>query len=538
VAQAKRSRDSKKQMGQFMTPVCLAEKIVNEIDLTEDSIVLEPSFGDGSFIIAIIDKLLICGSGSHEDRLKRIFKKQLYGTELDTELYQQCVDKLVARFGDVAKDNNLVNADFFIQDYEKQFFDFIIGNPPFGGTFNKEIEDKLDKIYGQWNGYNLKKETYSFFIARSLELLKDDGTLSFISSNTFLTISTMNGLRRRLVSEARCSVVNLAYFSQETTYDMVLLNAVKGQSCDCILYNNQKILLADILLTDNFSWGVNKDLIKYFRGDKIGKYVVCTSGMTVGKNEYFLRKLNPDGSFLEPYEFFYFNDKITVEKEMSKVRLGKMSAIKKEKIRAMEKDGATVENVKCIKRSVPLEMNFPNDDYRYYNKANSGVIWAKPNYIIYWKDDGKAVYTYKKNGNWYLHGVGGKKYFGKGGLTWQLISSKIKMKILDKGFILDSGAPCAFLRDGVAENELLFILGWTLTNTATTILKTTINHTRNIQSKDIERLPYPWWIGKERKNKIIEYVSMLVASAKKNKESFSFTDKEIICLDKMYEMDC
>ena len=31
------------------------------------------------------------------------------------------------------------------------------------------------------------------------------------------------------------------------------------------------------------------------------------------------------------------------------------------------------------------------------------------------------------------------------------------------------------------------------------ILKDVINHTRNIQGKGIERLPYPWWVSDSRK---------------------------------------
>jgi hypothetical protein len=135
--------------------------------------------------------------------------------------------------------------------------------------------------------------------------------------------------------------------------------------------------------------------------------------------------------------------------------------------------------------------------------------------VIYWKDDGDAVMTYKKTGNWYLNGVGGGKHFKREGLTWQLISSRINMKYLPPGYILDSGAPCAFLRSGIPKEELWFILGWTLTETATKILKTVINHTKNIQSKDIERLPYPWWVSQSAKKRIISLVRSCVKNAQK-----------------------
>ena len=42
---------------------------------------------------------------------------------------------------------------------------------------------------------------------------------------------------------------------------------------------------------------------------------------------------------------------------------------------------------------------------------------------------------------------------------------------------------------------------------ATNILKKTINHTKNIQSKDIEKLPYPIWVSDDVKKEVAEELS-------------------------------
>jgi hypothetical protein len=81
---------------------------------------------------------------------------------------------------------------------------------------------------------------------------------------------------------------------------------------------------------------------------------------------------------------------------------------------------------------------------------------------------------------------------------------------LPEGYILDSGAPLAILRENVSKDELWFILGWLNTDAATEIMKTVINHTKNIQSKDMERLPYPSWTSAKDKVKIIGIVKQLV----------------------------
>jgi len=534
MADTKRFRNKKKQLGQFMTPHQLAEKIVAELALTETSRVLEPSFGEGAFLFAVIEKLLTLGKGTRQEKLERIFTSQLYGIEIDEQLYTQTVSHIRNQYGNVDTSNLKCN-DFFREHLDKAQFDFIIGNPPFGGTFDREIEDDIDRLYGTWNGSNLKKETYSFFIAKSLDLLKRNGILCFISSDTFLTINTMVGLRKRLADQTTPVVTHLESFSEETQYGMVVLTAAKTGCADVVTVGGTSMPIEKIMLTDNFSWKLDDEFCKYFEGEKLSDYIVCSSGMTVGKNEYFIRKLLPDGSFSEPYEFVFFDDPITLEKEIAKARLGKISPRQKEKILLQERNGETKRNIRVVQRVVPLTLHFPHPDYKLYNKSNGNIVYAPPSHIVYWKDDGDAVMTFRMNGNWYLHGVGGQKFFGREGLTWQLISTKLNMKYLPEGYILDSGAPCAFLREGIEPDELFFIFAWTLTPLATKILKQVINHTLNIQGKDVERLPYPWWVNAETKRQIVVKIKNMLAKAQHG-HKFRSESKEIVELETLFAM--
>jgi hypothetical protein len=169
--------------------------------------------------------------------------------------------------------------------------------------------------------------------------------------------------------------------------------------------------------------------------------------------------------------------------------------------------------VRAEERAAPLTITLPHPDYRPYNKGLNAIVYAPTPSVIYWKDEGDAVLTFKRNGNWYLHGVGGQKFFGREGLTWQLISSTLRMRYLPAGHILDSGAPCAFLRPGVTREELYFILAWCLSPLCNRILKEVINHTRNIQGKDVERLPYPAWVDADRKAHVVREMKRILAEA-------------------------
>lgn len=516
-----------------MTPPTLVEKVVGRVSLSARDAILEPSFGEGAFLLTLIPKLMTLSPGTVMERYNHVMREQIVGVEMDETLYNVAIGKIEDEWGPLPEGHRLLREDFFVADLNSQQFDLVIGNPPYGGTFNPSIEDDLDKRYGSWRGYKIKKETYSFFIARSMDLLKPDGRLAFVTSDTFLTLKTMEGLRRRLLEQSNVVIQSVDRFSDETEQPTVILLANRtpepltasnaptsdADLTDSLIVNGKGLSLEDVEATGHFSWGINPELAKYFRGKKLADYVVATSGMTIGNNSMFVRQVKHSerrGSHIvEPYRFEYYEDRITLEDERSRARLGKLSAAKEQSIAEQEKRGVSRRNVRAIPLKRPKTVVLPDKSYLPYNKSDSTPLYAPPKWMIYWENDGDAVYTFKKNGNWYLHGVGGKPYFKREGLTWSLVSNRLRMRYLPSGWILDSGSPCCFLKDGVDKSEIWFILGWAQTDLATRILKTAINHTRNIQGKDVEKLPYPWWVTPERKLSAVKIVRELVEDLRK-----------------------
>jgi hypothetical protein len=171
-------------------------------------------------------------------------------------------------------------------------FDLIVGNPPFGGTFDVEIEDELDKKFGRYAGSKVKKETYSFFVAKSLNELVPHGTLRFICSDTFLTIKTMKGLRHKLIDYGECTVERLDSFSDETNHPMVVLDLRRGEAASRARIFGTDISRESMEATGNFSWAISTELLGYFDGPTLGELLVCTGGMTIGKNELFVRDVD------------------------------------------------------------------------------------------------------------------------------------------------------------------------------------------------------------------------------------------------------
>ncbi len=531
MSQTKTKRISKRQLGQFMTPPGLAASLVQQLSFTPTDTVLEPSMGNGSFILPLIETFLDFYQGTLEQRLALVLTRNIYAVEYDPALYKECLDAIKQKWGNLPNRHNLVCGDFFRHWFcdnryvtprvvresslslfdVHQHFDFVVGNPPFGGTIDPALQDQLDRQFGLRGGEKIKKETYSFFIVKCLDLLKPQGRLCFICSNTFLTINTMRGLRLHIMSEGTPSVTSLHWFSEETKHPMVVLDVIKAPS-SVLIVNGEKIAYEMIRKTGNLSWQVTQDLARYFDGPKIGDYLVATSGMTTGANDLFVRPIQND-KIVEPYRFEFFEDKITLEREQERARLGAISPRKQQDILRHEEAGLTRRNVRIVPLAEPVEVTLPHPDYRFYNKAAKGLVYTPPSHVIYWKDNGDAVLTFKKNGNWYLHGVSGMSYFGRSGFTWPLIAQSLNARFLPEGYILDSGAPCAFLRLNVSEDELYFILGWTFSPLCQRLLKEVVNHTKNIQGKDLERLPYPFWVESSHKTDIVRRVRSLVAEA-------------------------
>ncbi len=488
---AKRARPARRQLGQVMTPRELAARLVSELPLARDARVLEPSFGEGSFLLPLIERL--AGLVGYEHALR----EHVWGVELDPVLYSRAVASIEARWGPLPDGHNLTCADYFRVEPERPF-DLIVGNPPFGGTFDAAIEDALDRRFGRYRGHKLKKETYSFFVAKALDELAPGGRLRVICSDTFLTINTMRGLRELLLDSGSVRVSELPGEFEETKQPMVVLDLEQGPPADHALIRGASLPRAAMEQTANLSFGLRPEHAPYFAGPALGEFVVATGGMTIGRNEWFVRPIAADGTIEEPYEFEFFDRPITVEGELARARLNRMSPKVRERVAERERKGETRRAVRVRERAEPLRVKLPHPHYRPYNKAQPARVYAEPSHVVFWRDDGDAVLTFKRDGPWYLHGVGGQPYFGREGITWQLVAPRINARYLPPGFILDSGAPCAFLREGVARRELFVALGWLQTSLATRLLKEAVNHTRNIQGKDIERLPYPHWVASHR----------------------------------------
>ena len=162
--QRKHEREKKRQKGQFMTPDAVARRIVAGLDLTECRRILEPSCGDGAFLAAMVDRLR-----SPNVPKPSALPVELTGIEIDPALAGRARERLRGRMSgdDPFVRVTIREGDFFRallpsalvsqagarpMHLQPQSFDLIVGNPPFGGTFDRALEDRLDRTLGKRGG--------------------------------------------------------------------------------------------------------------------------------------------------------------------------------------------------------------------------------------------------------------------------------------------------------------------------------------------------------------------------------------------------
>ena len=75
----------------------------------------------------------------------------------------------------------------------KDGFDIVIGNPPYGIVYDTNIKPIYEKIYSCFKRNN---DTYVAFYQKAIELLKNNGVVSFITPNTFLNGDYFKSLRK------------------------------------------------------------------------------------------------------------------------------------------------------------------------------------------------------------------------------------------------------------------------------------------------------------------------------------------------------
>ena len=210
--------------------------------------IIDPACGSGAFLITAFEFLLnynkylddkifdlVGTSDLFSDRTKEILQNNIFGVDLNRESVEITKLSLWLKTADKNKtlaslENNIKCGNSLIDDpeiagdlafnWEKEFpeifanggFDIVVGNPPYGVNF----DDKTKKYLLEFDKLVPDYEIYIYFISLYRKILKNNGYLSYIFPNTFL--STLFGKKYRENLFNTITVKEIINLSNDNTF--------------------------------------------------------------------------------------------------------------------------------------------------------------------------------------------------------------------------------------------------------------------------------------------------------------------------------
>jgi adenine-specific DNA-methyltransferase len=185
-------KEAKKYQAFYTKSTPIVDYMVNKLLLKPTDKIFEPCGGDGVFIEAILDANEFANIDICELNPTSIAILQNKFTSFQNVSIREC---------DTLLDNDLsFNSNF------GGYYDKIIANPPYGAWQDLEKRAILKKMYSDLYA----KESYALFLFRCIELLKEDGILSFIIPDTFLNLHMHKAIRKHILTKTK--IVELALF--------------------------------------------------------------------------------------------------------------------------------------------------------------------------------------------------------------------------------------------------------------------------------------------------------------------------------------
>jgi len=219
------------------TPENVVHLILTQVGYLSNPIgkaIIDPSCGKGAFILHAAKHLI---EYMHKNFYSEIdIERELsniYGIEVNKSYYTECINsykKLIESYNLNAKNVriNIFNADT-LKVYKKfsNKFDYVVGNPPYlaYNMMNESQRKALKKF--KFANYGSSDLYYAFYEI-GLELLKQDGILGYISSNSFLRTDSARKMRGYLVRK------NLIHELIDSR-DMDVFNGIKAYTVIAVL---------------------------------------------------------------------------------------------------------------------------------------------------------------------------------------------------------------------------------------------------------------------------------------------------------------
>lgn len=198
----------RKTNGIFYTDLSLAEKIIGELSVPSDAIVLDPCCGTGCFNYVALKYGI----------------KNVYGIDIDRDAINLCSSNIPNGKFIVANSIESDSHTLFSKLSIPEKADYVIGNPPYAKWLpSKSVSQSFHRKVVD-SGNNL-------FIAgliRAMELVKDGGIISYIIPKNFLHVAAYSKLRKDILkTKTIISIIDLGTYFKNVRGEQIILTLRK-----------------------------------------------------------------------------------------------------------------------------------------------------------------------------------------------------------------------------------------------------------------------------------------------------------------------
>lgn len=303
--QSIKSEGDKAKQGSYYTPKNIVDDIVSEY-VKENCKVLDPCCGTGQFLL------------NASEFIKN--PNGIYGFDIDPIAVFISKLNLIIKYKALNFSPRIFQKDTLLEFDNSTLFstneypfkyDLIMTNPPWGLHFENKTLNALKSICPHINSL----ESFSYFLSKSIDLLEENGILSFILPESILNIKVHNDIRRTILKNT--SILKIVKLGRAFTN--VFTNVIRIDLKKTEPKKNHKINIASdfIFNIEQYRFWSNPDLIFDIDANDFDKEIIekvfymkystlknkaeWALGIVTGDNKKFLHSTKHNG-FEEIYK--------------------------------------------------------------------------------------------------------------------------------------------------------------------------------------------------------------------------------------------
>lgn len=453
--------EARKYQAFYTKSTPIVDYMVDKLLLKPTDKIFEPCGGDGVFVEAILDANEFANIDIFELNPASIAVLQSKFAAFQNVSIREC---------DTLLDNDLSFNSNFGGHYDK-----IIANPPYGAWQDLEKRAVLKKMYPDL----YTKESYALFLFRCIELLKEDGILSFIIPDTFLNLHMHKAIRKHILTKTKILELSLfpSSFFPGVNFGYANLSIITLQK----ISNQKECLLNTFNVLTNFSTveqlgEINKEELKVYSFSQQEIFSNPDYAFLISDNSSISKAINETalkiGDIASCVTGFYSGD----DKTFLQVNSPDLKNGKNYDLVDPNKINREYKNATNILDGFDSEQHFlpivKGGNTKYLKPESWYMNWSKEA-VLHYKKDKKARFQ-------------NPQYYFKFGIGVPMISSSSITASLIENKLFDQSIVGIFPKD---ESLTYYLLAFFNSNTCNKLIRT-INPSANNPANYIKKIPF------------------------------------------------